>query len=257
MDFDESRGLLCVGYNREFNLVAQKEELEVYLKINTDLIRQGLIKEIGANNFSVLLAIACYMNDRGECYPTQRQLSEITGLSLTTINKSVQELLVCKINGKPILERELKGAGVRKNSFYNFTRVAEEVPVKIEGASGEKIVSKTAKDYALHFCKVYEEVYGFPYTLNYGRDYGLIKGKLMPVYTDEQIMNIMEVSVRQYDKKWRTPRYTHPTISMVCGWLANEVLQILRNSKVEKETVLAAQKLGDENSISLDKFNLL
>lgn len=215
--------LLTIGFNKEFDIINRKERLETYLKVNTKAIRGGLIKELGATDFAVLMAIASFMDSEGNCYPTQRQIAKITGMSLTTINTAISRLLKFKINDRPLLERKLKGDGIRKNSYYSFTNYLEGIE-ELQLSSTDNDKPKSAKDYLALFCQVYEETFETPYTPNYGRDMKLIKDKLISTYSEQDIIYIIETGIRDYAIKYSNPKYKYPTVLMITGWLGNTVI---------------------------------
>ena len=215
------------------------------------------------------------MDKDGECYPTQRQIAEITGLSLTTVNKSVANLLEIKINGKHILERTLRGSGQRKNSVYTIFDIApEDIPTEdfrdidaIEEADvivtdeipevtqetaedgSEEVVEvserviKNSKDIAHYFSDKYKTIYGKSYVINYKRDLGLIKNKLVKNFEIDEIVDIIDVALEEYSERWSNSKYPTPTIGMLCSWLCNEVVKVIISKNKEEQK---AQELIDD-----------
>lgn len=237
--------LVSVSYLKEYDLLNQQEVLEISLKVDTGAIRQGFIKEIGATNFSVLMAIASFMNEKGECFPTQRQIAEIVGMSLTTVNKAVAELLKVEVNGQPIIERRLVGDGVRKNSFYNFVQLStEELKSIQEGAPKEK----RAVDYIRQFCELFVEEFGIEYVPNYGRDVKLINDRLISKYSEDMITEVFTRAVRQYKRRWYSPKYKTPSMIAVTSWIANDVLADL--AKEREQDVAIAQQQSCTSSVN-------
>lgn len=215
--------LLTIGFNKEFDIINRKERIETYLKVNTRAIRGGLIKELGAMDFAVLMAIASYMDIEGNCYPTQRQIASITGMSKTTINTSISRLLKFKINDRPLVERELLGDGIKKNSYYSFTSYLEGIE-ELELLNDDTNKPKSAKDYISLFCDVYEDTFETAYIPNYGRDMKLIKDKLISTYTEQDIEYIIETGIKEFSTKYASPKYKYPSIPMITGWLGNTVI---------------------------------
>ncbi|RCW75012.1 helix-turn-helix domain-containing protein [Saliterribacillus persicus] len=78
----------------------------VFLKVHLSLYTSGLATKLG-KELGTLMAIASYMNEEGNCYPTQRQLAQRTGTSPNLINRHIKKLLAFRINGKPILTRKI------------------------------------------------------------------------------------------------------------------------------------------------------
>lgn len=78
----------------------------VFLKVHISLFTSGIAARLG-KYLTTLLAIASYMDEKGECYPTQRQLAERTGTTKNLINRHIKALLDFEVDGKPILTRRI------------------------------------------------------------------------------------------------------------------------------------------------------
>lgn len=276
----ETGKFLSIVFNTEHDATNKQTKYDTYLKIDVTAIRNGLLHHVRGSELTVLLGIASFMNTKGECYPTQRQIAEITGLSLTTVNKAVSNLLEIQINGMPILDRVLRGTGQRKNSVYTiFDLAPKDLEVEdhrdidaiddinninddnvmpncegidasekdkdikkdislnntnktTENASEEVIeppkrIIKNSKDVAHYFAERYKEEYGKSYVINYKRDLGLIKNKLVKNFTIEEITEIIDLTIKEYPTRWGSSKYPYPTIGMLCSWLCNEVVRVL------------------------------
>lgn len=89
------------------------------LLIKSKYLKEGLIKQIGAKEFTVLLVILSFSNLKGESVVSQRKIAECTGFSLPTVNKVVNNLLKVRINNNPLIQRKLINNGERKtHSLY-------------------------------------------------------------------------------------------------------------------------------------------
>lgn len=264
MSYDK---FLSVVFNKEYDVTNKRDNLDVYLKVDVKALRGGLLKEVNGSNLTVLLAIASYMNINGQCYPTQRQLAEVTGMSLTTINRAINNLLDIKVNGHPVMERVLKGSGSRKSSLYTIFDIApvendepvdpDVVPdkeVTQETIEADKPKKKIARDYANYFAEKYKEQYGVSYVINYKRDLALIKNKLMANFEEDMIFKILDVVIEQYKEKWSNRKYPYPSISMVCSWLGNKAVEeILKDSEADAETErLIEMATVDNNALDFD-----
>lgn len=262
----ETGKFLSIVFNVEYDATNKTNTLDTYLKIDVSALRSGLLHHVRGSELTVLLAIASFMDKDGECYPTQRQIAEITGLSLTTVNKSISNLLEIKINDRPILERTLRGSGQRKNSIYTIFDIApQDAPVEdnrdidsiiVDAPIEEAMIQhidvihetnqdntylidavadvikpkteiKNAKDVAHYFGDKYKEQYGKAYVINYKRDLGLIKNKLIKNFDIEDIILIIDTCIEEYPSKWKNSKYPYPTIGMLCSWLCNEVVKLL------------------------------
>lgn len=239
---------LSVVFNKEFDVTNKTDNLDVFLKVDVKALRGGLLKEVNGSDLTVLMAIASYMNINGQCYPTQRQLATITGMSLTTINRAIKNLLEINVNGHPVLERKLVGSGSKKSSIYTIFDIApietDEAsdPDLLEDAKEEASVEttvkpKNARDYALYFAEKYKEQYGVSYVINFKRDLALIKNKLIANFDEETIIKILDIVIEQYKEKWSNTKYPYPSLSMVCSWLGNKAVEeILKDKETDTET---------------------
>lgn len=229
---------LKVELLQQYDILNQVFVEDRNIKLDIPSIQHGIIKEIGASEFAVLMAIASFTDIEGEAFPSQRKLAEITGLSLPTVNKLVNRLLEIEINGVPILSRKFEQTKTKRNfSVYSLNTVKgenEESDLKVNFQNSEPAKKRTAKDYSRMFAELYEEEFGVKYIPSYARDMSLIKSKLMANFEDEQILELIEYCVKNYREKWAKPSYPYPTIPMICGWLGNTALQLIKQEK-EKE----------------------
>lgn len=78
----------------------------VYLRLYLSAFRDGLVADLGPNNFMTLLAIASFMDKSGKAFPTQKQIAERLGVHENTVNRTLKNLLEYRFDGKPIITRE-------------------------------------------------------------------------------------------------------------------------------------------------------
>ena len=246
----DKNSFLKVELLQQYDVINQKYVEEKALKLDMNSIQKGIMKDIGTTEFAVLLAIASFTDIEGQAFPSQRKLVEVTGLSLPTVNKVVNKLLTTEINGVPILSREFEQNKHKRNfSVYSLNTVKQEnekSELKVIFQEGEEVVEekkkKTARDFSAMFKHLYEEEYGINYIVSYARDNSLIKTKLMTNFTDEEITELIEFVIKNYRKNWAKPSFPYPTISMMCGWLGNTAMQLM---KQQKEKELEAEKFEE------------
>ncbi len=93
----------------------QKED--IFLRVYVEPVRQGhTIAKVGPKLYGVLIAIAAYMDNKGQCYPGQETLANVCGCSRKTMNKYIKQLLEIKLDdGNPVLTREWENysSGIR------------------------------------------------------------------------------------------------------------------------------------------------
>ena len=124
--------------------------VSVFLLLDTELIRKGILTKLTPAQLKILIAIASHMDEKGEAFPSMRYLSEITGVSVNTICTAVKGLLEVRIDGLPIILRRLEGKGARKKSKYYFN-INTDTPI-LEEVDEE--VRLTAKNHILQYCRI-------------------------------------------------------------------------------------------------------
>lgn len=97
-----------------------KEKGEIFLKLYSLLFGSGMVEDLRPVNCTTLLAIASFIDDKGNCCPTQIHIAEITGMYTATVNKAVNALLEFKVNGKSIITREFVQQAQFMNTYYTF-----------------------------------------------------------------------------------------------------------------------------------------
>lgn len=127
------------------NLQQKKEYKEVdqnlFFKVSIKVIKEGyLLPSLSGSELKALLAIASFINNQSQAYPSQIYISSITGLSVSTISKSVQRL-----SKKGLLEIRKEFAEGNKFtnnryvlsnksgiSFGNYSNVRETVSQEVQ-----------------------------------------------------------------------------------------------------------------------------
>jgi DNA-binding transcriptional regulator YhcF (GntR family) len=100
-----------------------------------DLFTSGIAAQIGMNSFGVWQAIKSHADkETGECWPSQRRLGEMTGLSLGAVNKCVETLEKAKL-----LRVVAKGGRTRATTY-----VARE---RLDVRLGERVLCTVVIDY--------------------------------------------------------------------------------------------------------------
>lgn len=205
---------------------------ELFLRISMTVLKTVLLRDLSGNEFKMYVAIATFMDER-ECNPSQETLSILTGMSMTDTNTIVHSLLKKRIGKSPILLKELIGKGVTKYSTYRIPKLNEEnlIPLlSVEQPLTTTEIMKLYKD-------KYFEKFGVPYKPDYRKDMSMIKNELLPNYTDDQIVAILDTVFAEYDKRWKTPQYQAPTIGAICGWMGNQALKLSADREKAKTAV--------------------
>lgn len=210
-----------LALNKEFD---EQGNITVMLNLDTELIRKGMLKNLTPAQLKVLLAIASHMDDNGEAFPSMRYISEVTGVALNTVSTAIKGLLELRVDGLPIMTREIEGTGARKKSKYNFV-VDTDNPVVDEETQEERM---TPKQLILLYCEEYEKEFGYQYKVQWMKETVQIKN-MMKNYSDEEIKTIIHTVITEYKKRWAKPQYPAPTIGAMSGWLSTQAMQIISN----------------------------
>lgn len=110
--------IFSVSHDKEFNLASGETVSNIYVRVYTSMFTSGLVASMGANRFTTLMALASYMDENGECYPTQIQIAEAIGVHKNTVNKYINELLEFRIDDKPLVTRQKINKGQGKIFSY-------------------------------------------------------------------------------------------------------------------------------------------
>lgn len=246
---------LSVDFRHYFDDMSDGVSYQSRVCVSIDAIHGGLISTIGANRFSVLMAIMAFMDTDGKAFPSQRKLATMTGQSVNTVNKLINELIEIEFQGKHILKRELVGDGFKKKSMYYISDGIVTNTEEEEKPEEKKPLN--SRDYVQYFAEMYEKEFGKAYVINYARDVSLVKNKLTDAFDEETLLGIIEVTISEYRKRWATDRYPVPTIGAMCSWIANEAQAIYEKAK--KEEIRQAEKINtakeqDETDRALELF---
>lgn len=243
---------------------------QFHVMINAKSIQSGLIKKIGQRQFVLLTAILSYCDEHGEAFPSQRTLSEITGISLKTVNQGVQKLLDTKIDGKYLINRELLDSNtvgkfsryvvdfdvevsqestVEKSTAIRQIKTPEEVIQQLKEKQVQKGLSHT--DLVNYFKALYELKYGGTYVVNYTMDSPLVKNKFMKSMTDKAIMEMFEYIIDNYERHWYTSKFKYPTLRGVISWIGNDAIQKMKQEQAYIQEKEHCQTVSYDDDLSL------
>lgn len=113
--------------------MSERDE-RLFVKLYIDASRSGLIADIGAERWHTLSTLATFMDEKGECYPSQELLAHRLGVKTReAVNRRIKALCDYRWNGEPlVVKRRVRGKRqVFANNVYRLTSVS---PFKIFGA---------------------------------------------------------------------------------------------------------------------------
>lgn len=245
-----------------YNAINKEYSNDIFLRVYVSAFTDGLVAKLKPANFTVFLAVCSFMDAKGECFPTQRQIAERTGLSKSTVNRAITDLLTFEVNGQPILQRRF--VGQNGNSVYTVLPIGQiaifdQEIEKIEPAVNdektaasdenepkviEKTEFKTAKDVLTYYAGVYRNVYGVNPNIRWPAETALVKKKWIGTYTDEQIRQMINISVAEYDQRWKNSKFPRPTMSGIVSWIGETALAFKMDA--EKEFSEIQEQTGGE-----------
>lgn len=246
------------------------------LTIDINAIQSGAYGKLTGELFFTFVAIASFMDDKGECYPTQEQLANIMQVHPKTAQRRVKQLLDFKLeDGSPIIVREkelVAGSSFREYSKYRIfpvsgvslsnVTVGTEMYHKQEPSISPIIISSnslmdktvpqenqaiTAKDVVYYFGKKYFETYGVKYNPNYAKDCSMVKNKLIRHYDGATIERVIDTVFAEYEDRWKKPKFPRPSIGALVTWLFNDALALIQEAEKKKiEQAKAIEEAQDD-----------
>ena len=171
------------------------------------LLEQGLMSRLSGNQIKILMTLSYYKDESKLCKVSVKDLSGLTGLSDSTVNKLLKELVEAHLIYKV-------------GSYYSF-----------EYMESKEHDYQLAKVIAMYRAK-YKEVYGNDPTIVYGRDMNLLKRlEIRSKYSYEDVKTIINIGVGEYKDRWESYNYPLPTLGVVFSWIAPLTLDINNSRK--------------------------
>ena len=121
------QNLVSVETQSEYSVTTGRRETRIFVKMYVDAVHSGLLADIGDENWRTLCVIAAFMDERGECYPTQELIAHRLGVSRETANRRVNKLLKYRWRGKEVI-RAVKvrgGDGRWQNTRYTVLPISQ------------------------------------------------------------------------------------------------------------------------------------
>jgi hypothetical protein len=97
--------LVSIESQWEYSMTTRKTETRIFVKMYVEAVHSGLIADMGAERWQTLCVIAAFMNDKGECYPTQFAIAERLNVARETANRRIKALCDYRWQGRAIVEK--------------------------------------------------------------------------------------------------------------------------------------------------------
>jgi len=119
--------LISVESQTERSLTSGKSETRIFVKMYVGAVRSGLLADMGAENWQTLCVIASFMDEQGECYPTQAQIAKGLGIKRESATRRVKKLADYRWEGRPIITRvkERSENGTFENTRYTVMPISQ------------------------------------------------------------------------------------------------------------------------------------
>lgn len=250
--------VLSVDFRKEYSTATDGIRNTSRVCLSLQAIHSGLIKEVGANRLSILLAIVSYMNEEGQCFPSQEKIAELTGQGRATVQRNLKELCEVEFQGQKLLNRQLVG-NKRKKTVYTISSgiitsvdLTDEKPVE---AVTDEPPLVNSKDFVIYFSDKFKETFGQGHTPNYAKE-GAIFKRLLKTYDAETLQQIIDAVMSHYMDRWHKPQYPHPTVYQLSSWLADEGYKIVKAEKEQAEQFEQRKVKAEEQDDTERALNL-
>jgi len=119
--------LIALEIEKEFDVFEKTWENRVFVKLFVAARTSGLLKKMSDREFKTLIALALYMDENGDCFPSQDQIARDLGCSRETANRRIQSLLRFRFNGEPVVHslKTRNNEGKWDNVRYTILPVAQ------------------------------------------------------------------------------------------------------------------------------------
>ncbi|SET43323.1 Helix-turn-helix domain-containing protein [Oceanobacillus limi] len=98
-----NENLVSIETKTERSLTDGKSETQIFLKMYVSAVKHGLLADMGDSNWRTLCVIASFMDEDGNCYPTQSQIAKGLGVSRQAAGRRVRKLLEYRWQGRPLV----------------------------------------------------------------------------------------------------------------------------------------------------------
>jgi hypothetical protein len=101
----DNKHLVSVETQSELSLTTGKKETRIFVKMYVEAVHSGLIADMGPERWQTLCVIAAFMDEKGECYPTQYAIAERLNVARETANRRIKSLCEYRWQGRAVIEK--------------------------------------------------------------------------------------------------------------------------------------------------------
>jgi hypothetical protein len=101
----DNKHLVSVETQSELSLTTGKKETRIFVKMYVEAVHSGLIADMGPERWQTLCVIAAFMDEKGECYPTQYAIAERLKVARETANRRIKSLCEYRWQGRAVIEK--------------------------------------------------------------------------------------------------------------------------------------------------------
>ncbi len=118
--------LVTVEFQTEVDVATGGRQKRMFVKMYFDARDNGLLAAIPGELWKMLCCLATYMNEDGNCYPTQDQIAHDLGIRRQRVNERIQDLLNFRFQGQPVLSLKPKARvrGRWSNNVYHLQTIS-------------------------------------------------------------------------------------------------------------------------------------
>jgi hypothetical protein len=97
--------LVSVETQSELSLTSGKRETRIFVKMYVEAVHSGLIADMGPERWQTLCVIAAFMDENGECYPTQYAIAQRLNVARETANRRIKSLCDYRWQGRAVVQK--------------------------------------------------------------------------------------------------------------------------------------------------------
>jgi hypothetical protein len=115
----DNKNLVSVETQSELSLTTGKKETRIFVKMYIEAVHSGLIADMGPERWQTLCVIAAFMDEKGECYPTQYAIAQRLNVARETANRRIKSLCDYTWQDRPVIKKVPQQRDHNKQTWDN------------------------------------------------------------------------------------------------------------------------------------------